>query len=98
QAPLALQDLAAYVEGIQDFSRLAGRPYYETRSDLDQLSRQHGELAPWYASLSKDLLRSMSSLSRVIARSEAQASMGKLSLELERYRAKNGGYPATLDA
>jgi hypothetical protein len=98
EAPRALQDLAAYVEAISDFSRLAGRPYCEIRSDLDALVRQHGEFAPWYATLSQDIVPSMPGLTRAIAQSEARMSMAKLSLELERYRERNGGYPASLDA
>jgi hypothetical protein len=98
ESPLVLQDLAAYVEGINDFARLAGRPYHETRGEMDALVRQHGEFAPWYASFSQDIVPSMPGLSRVIAKSEAQTSMAKLSLALERYRAVNRGYPATLDA
>ena len=98
QAPLALQDLAAYVEGVQDFSRFAGRPYYEIREDLDTLSRQYGELAPWYATFSQDVARTIPSMSRWIAKSEAMNCMAKLSLDLARYREKNGEYPATLDA
>jgi hypothetical protein len=98
QSPLALQDLAAYVESMNDFSRFAGRPYYEIQGDLDALVRQHGEFAPWYATLSQDYVPSMRSLSRAIAKSEAQMSMAKLSLELERYRGRIGAYPGSLDA
>ena len=97
-SPLVLQDLAAYVEGISDFTKHAGRSYYEVREEIDALARQHGELAPWYASLSHSIAPAMPGLSRAIARSEAQTSMAKLGLALERYREKNGSYPATLDA
>ena len=97
-SPLAFQDMAAYVESMIDFSKLAERPYYEAKSDLDALMCSHGELAPWYASLTQDTVRGMDGLSRVVARSEATTSMAKLSLELERYRVKNTGYPESLDA
>src|SRR5204862_44179 len=97
-SPLAFQDMAVNVESMIEFSKLAERPYYETKSDLDALMCSHGELAPWYASLTQDTVRGMDGLSRVVARSEATTSMAKLSLELGRYRVKNTGYPESLDA
>lgn len=97
RAPLAMQEIASYVEGIGDFLRLADRPYHDLRGDLEALVRQHGEFAPWYASLSQRMIPSLPSLTRVIAKSEAQMSMAKGAVELERHRARHGSYPATLD-
>jgi hypothetical protein len=98
QGPLAMQDVAAYVEAIGDFLRVAERPYHETRGELDALVRKHGEFAPWYASQSKDLVRGIPGLTRTMAKSEAKMSMAKVALELERHRAQHGEYPATFDA
>jgi hypothetical protein len=98
QRPNAFQEVAAYVEGINDCLRLAGRPYYEIRVEMEALVRQHGEFAPWYAARSQETIPALPGLIRTIAKSEATMSMAKLSLDLERYRTQHGSYPATLDA
>ncbi len=98
RSPLALQDVASFVEAIDEFLKFGDRPYHEIREDLLALVRQRGEFAPWYASMSKRTISALPGLTRSIAKSEAKMSMAKAALDLERYRSENGSYPATLDA
>ena len=96
QNPLAVQDLASFVERVSAFTRLLDRPYGEVQVELEGLARKSGEEAPWYARFSK--MEFEPGLMRAVAQSEARLSLVKMASELERWRAREGGYPATLDA
>lgn len=96
ERPLPAEDVAAYVDGVSESAGLFERPYGEVQPDLEALVRKYGEEAPWYASLLK--MDSMPGTMRAVAASEARLSLVKVASELERYRAREGTYPTTLDA
>ncbi len=98
RGPLAAQDVSAYVDMISEFAAVFERPSAVGGAEIEALARKHGEAAPWYASLSKTQVNAFPGVLRERASSEARVALLQTALELERYRAREGGYPAAFDA
>src|SRR5204862_5689471 len=62
EGPLATQDLAYFAETLSEYAGLVGRPYYETRDDLERLKAARIDGVPAWAEITQ---MAMPAISRV---------------------------------
>ncbi|MHC4605630.1 MAG: hypothetical protein ACYTAF_01680 [Planctomycetota bacterium] len=89
-------DVATCMEALADFHRLPDAPFHELRPELIRLAERHADVEPWLENKSLSLLHNMPDRWLSVTASESQRAMLRLASDLERHRAFNGSYPASL--
>jgi hypothetical protein len=97
-APETAPDLAVYVQSMSEVVVLGSKSYGEAQAELDALVLKYGSSSLGFASSAKTTIPLMPQLMGQLASSEAKADLLKVARELESYRAREGVYPAALDA
>jgi hypothetical protein len=95
--PWQNMDEEAFAETIGRIGDASRLPYYEAKPLLDQIEREVEDL-PRSRVLSQQLLPALTRAAQAQANAEAQLDLFQMGLSIEQYHARNGTYPATLDA
>lgn len=97
-APETAPDLAVYVQSLSEATALGLKGTGEAQAELNALVLKYGSSTLGFATAAQGTIPLLPQLAGQLATSEAKASLLKVALELERYRARQGVYPAALDA
>src|SRR6185295_6118929 len=79
---LTPHDLEYFAQSLSEYAALAGRPYYEVRSELERLRAVRLEGAPWYADLTRVMLPSVDKALERQAMTEASVATTQLAAAL----------------
>jgi hypothetical protein len=94
--PLMNMDEASYVDIMNQIVSAAELVYYRAAPELASVDKEI-QILPRARILTKILVPGLVRVCEVQARHEAMLDLARLGLLIERYKAKNGSFPGTLD-
>jgi len=95
--PLRVEDELTYVDIMMGLISAAKLPYYEAASELHEMERETESLQETMV-YSRQFLPALGRACQAQARHEAMLDLMQIGILLEQYKARNGSFPATLDA
>ena len=95
--PLREEDELTYVDIMKGLISAAKLPYYEAALELHEMERETESL-PETMPYSRQFLPALTRACQAQGRHEAMLDLMQIGILLERYKARNGSFPATLDA
>jgi hypothetical protein len=95
--PWQYQDMLSYNRLMIEFEQTLEMPYYEARDVFERLEEDVAAL-PFTRLLTRNMLPSMDSILRMIARDQTQRQLLLLGSAVESYANEHGTYPSSLSA